>query len=268
MPIRERYALGKIKGARVGRYNIGINTTFVIYRIDSALVDSGPPNQWRAVRAFINEEPVDTLLLSHHHEDHSGNAARIARKYRLTPYAPELGKKELALGYRIPILQRMVWGSPLPVETQPLPKMLHLADGTQLMTIHTPGHAHDLHCFYLPENGWLFSGDLYISKSIRYLRSDENLSLFIESLRKVLLLEFDVLFCPHRGIVENGKKALAEKLDNILELCGRAQQLRQQGCVVDEIVKKLLGPEDMVACLSNFEFSKANLISEALKVKQ
>ena len=133
--------------------------------------------------------------------------------------------------------------------------------------MHTPGHAKDLHCFYLPEKGWLFSGDLYISKSIRYLRADENLEQLILSIRKVLALDFDVMFCPHRGILEHGKQALAEKLDNMLEICARAQQLHHKGQELDQIVTQLLGPEGMMARMTGNNFSKSNLISAALKVE-
>ena len=68
--------------------------------------------------------------------------------------------------------------------------------------------AKDLTCLFLPEQKYLFSGDMYISKSLKYLRIDENLTQLIQSLRKLIALDFEILFCPHRGIVEEGKKAL------------------------------------------------------------
>lgn len=268
MPIRNRYSYGKVDGIRVGRFNLGINTTFIVYRIGETLIDCGPVNQWRPVKAFIDESPVKTLLLSHHHEDHGGNASRVARYCRLVPFAPELGRAKLSRGYRTPLLQKLVWGSPMPVETQPLPQELCLSDGAQLISLHTPGHAKDMHCFYLPRDGWLFSSDLYLSKSIRYLRSDESLEDLIASIRNVLQLDFEILFCPHRGILENGKQALKAKLENTLSLCTEAQRLFQRGEAIPRIVEKLLGPEDMLARLTNYNFSKRNLISEALRVKE
>lgn len=266
MPIHQRYQLNDVEGVRVGRFKGGVNTSFIVYRIGEALIDAGPANQWPAVRAFISERPVGKLLLTHHHEDHGGNAARIARHCGMTPFAPVLSQAKLRSGYRTPLVQRVVWGSPRPVETQPLPEFTVLDDGTRLQAIHTPGHAKDLHVFYLPDRGELFSGDLYISKSLRYLRSDERLDQLVDSIRKVLALDFTTLFCPHRGILEDGKPSLAAKLDNILALCGQAQDLHQRGQPVTQIVQELLGPEDLVARLTNYNFSKLNLITEALKV--
>ncbi len=266
MGIHQRYQLNDVDGARVGRFKGGVNTSFIVYRIGEALIDAGPANQWPAVRKFIGEQPVGKLLLTHHHEDHGGNASRIARHCGLVPFAPELSRDKLKTGYRTPVLQKLIWGSPRPVETQPLPEITVLDGGTRLQAIHTPGHAKDLHVFFLPDRGEVFSGDLYISKSLRYLRSDERLDQLTDSIRKVLALDFATLFCPHRGILENGKPSLAAKLENIITLCGQAQDLHQRGMPVENIVAELLGPEDMMARMTKYNFSKTNLIKEALKV--
>jgi len=266
MPIRNKYNYENVEGARVGRLNSGINSTFIVYRMGSTLIDAGPTNQWQPVKTFISEKPIQQLLLTHHHEDHAGNAAKIANMANIVPFAPELSQRKLKTGYKTPIMQKIIWGSPQPVETQILPEEVFLEDGTKLIPVHTPGHAKDLHCFYLPEKRWLFSGDLYISKSLRYFRSDENLEQLIHSMRKVLELDFEVLFCPHRGIVEEGKQALTAKLHNILTLCEKAQSLKAAGVETPQIVIDLLGPEDMMALMTRNNFSKTNMIEEALKV--
>ncbi len=266
MPIHKRFQFENVEGARVGRLKAAINTTFILYRMGDTLIDAGPSNQWKPVKEFVTEKPVRQLLLTHHHEDHAGNADRIAKLYDITPFAPTEALDKLKNGYKTPLIQRFMWGSPLPVETQPLPDMVELSDGIKLYPVHTPGHAKDLHCFHLPEKGWLFSGDLYISKSVRYMRSDENLQIHIDSIRKALALDFNVLFCPHRGIVEEGKQAMTEKLANVLELCASAQDLHAQGQPLGQIVKTILGPEDMLSRSTRYNISKRNLISESLKV--
>ncbi|MBL4666396.1 MAG: MBL fold metallo-hydrolase [Sneathiella sp.] len=266
MPIRNKYTFETVEAVRVGRLNSGINTTFIVYRIGSTLIDAGPANQWGPVKNFISEKPIQQLLLTHHHEDHSGNADRIAKFANIVPLAPELSQRKLKSGYKTPLLQKIIWGSPRPVATAIMPAEVFLEDGTKINPIHTPGHAKDLHCLYLPEKKWLFSGDLYISKSLRYFRSDENLEQLLESIRKVLKLDFDVLFCPHRGIVEEGRQALTAKLHNILALCEKAQTLQARGIETSQIVREILGPEDMMARMTCNNFSKRNMIEEALKV--
>lgn len=257
-----------VHGFRTGRFDFGINTTFIIYRIGTTLIDAGPTNQWPTIKRVLKPLNIDTLLITHHHEDHSGNANRISKLKKLTPYAPALGQAKLARGYPTPLIQKLIWGSPLKVETQTLPDQLIInqdsASETEVIAIPTPGHAKDLTCLFLPEQKYLFSGDMYISKSLKYLRIDENLTQLIQSLRKLIALDFEILFCPHRGIVEEGKKALQEKLENLLTLCRKSQELMKQGLNEGEIINQLLGPEDGLAKLSKFNISKGNLIRQAM----
>lgn len=257
-----------VHGFRTGRFDFGINTTFIIYHIGTTLIDAGPTNQWSTIKRILKPLTIDTLLITHHHEDHSGNANRISKLKKLTPYAPALGQAKLAQGYPTPLLQKLIWGSPLKVETQTLPERLIInqdsASQTEVVAIPTPGHAKDLTCLYLPQQKYLFSGDMYISKSLKYLRSDENLAQLIASLRTLIALDFEILFCPHRGIVKEGKKALQEKLENLLTLCRQSQALMAQGLDEAAIIVELLGPEDRLAKISKFNISKGNLIRQAM----
>ena len=156
----------------------------------------------------------------------------------------------------------MVWGSPRPVNTEPLKDTEYLSDGSPIKPIATPGHAKDLTCFLLPEQGYFFSGDLFIAKTIKLLRSDEDLPLLISSLKKAIALDFEILFCPHGGIVKEGKKALQGKLNNILSLCSQVQELSIKGWENDKISLHLLGPEDMVSKMSFGNFSRLNLVKQ------
>ena len=271
MPIRKTYRYDNgshaVEGFRVGRFNLGINTTFIVYRIGDTLIDAGPTNQWRSVKAGLKDHNIRQLLITHHHEDHCGNAQNIANQFGILPYAPELGQEKIRTGYKTPAMQRIIWGSPKPAATQTLTSDLTLSDGSPIVPVHTPGHAKDLTCIFLPVQKYLFSGDMYLSKSMKYMRSDESLPLLIDGLRKLLALDFEILFCPHNGIVEQGRAALQGKLDNLLKLCEQAQELHQTNLSVPQITEQLLGPEDMLAKISKGNFCKANLIREALKVE-
>ncbi|MCA9074120.1 MAG: MBL fold metallo-hydrolase [Planctomycetaceae bacterium] len=266
MPIRQQVEHQGVEGARVGRFNRAINTTFVVYRIGDTLIDAGPSNQWKAVRTFVDLRPPKRLLLTHHHEDHAGNADRIARRFDLTPFAPELGRAKLASGYRTPLTQRLVWGSPRPVETQPLPDHMELGSDCTLRAIPTPGHAKDHTCLLWQQRGFLFSGDLYLARNLTHMRSDENLQLLMQSIVQVLRLDFDTIFCSHRGVVEQGHAALSEKLDNLKQLCEQARELHEQGLSESEIVVRLRGPEDGLSKMSRYNISKRNLVGQAAQV--
>jgi len=273
MAIRNHYRYDNgehsVIGTRFGRFNLGINTSFIVYRIGDTQIDTGPSNQWRHIRKVLKQEwqskPLRQLLITHHHEDHSGNAARIARLTGIRPLAPVQGQDKLAQGYRTPLLQKIIWGSPQPVATDSLHEKITLADGSPVIPVHTPGHAKDLTCFFLPQQKYLFSGDMYIARSLKHFRSDENLTELIGSLNRLLALDFDTVFCPHRGIVEDGYQAILDKRDNLVRLCEQAQALQQQGASEDDILVTLLGPEDMMARITRGNLSKRNLIQEALR---
>jgi len=271
MPIRKRYQYEGhgllVEGAKVGRLNMGINTNFIIYRIGSRLIDTGPANQWKFAKQFITEKPVSELWITHHHEDHSGNAQRISELFDIVPFAPIQAADKLKNGYKTPFFQSLIWGKPQKLKRmQPLPEQLELEDGSPVIPVHTPGHAKDLTCFYLPKQKWFFSGDLYLAKTLKLMRSDENLELLMQSIKKALQYDFEVLFCPHKGIEEDGYNCLSEKLSNLVKICQDAQAHQQQGKSLEDITLEMLGPKEPVDKLSGGNISKENLIREALKV--
>lgn len=267
MPVRQHYKHEAVEGRKVGRLDKGINTQFIVYRINETVIDAGPSNQWRHVRSFLDQAPVKQLLLTHHHEDHSGNAQRIADRFNIIPRAPRLSQQKLANGYPTPMIQKIVWGNPRPVKTETLGETEYLADGSPISPVATPGHAKDLTCFLLPEHGYLFSGDLYIARTIKLLRSDEDLTQMIASLEKAIALDFEYLFCPHGGIFKEGKKALQGKLAKIQELCLKVQDLDKRGWDNYQIMLELLGPEDMIGKLSRGNLSRMNLVKQCKLVE-
>ena len=111
----------------------------------------------------------------------------------------------------------------------------------------------------------LFGADLYVARRQRYLRADESLTGILSSLRRALELDFDALLCAHRGIVEDGRDRLRQKLEYFEELCDRAAALADSGLQVAEISRRLLGPEDSVSRLSLLHYSKRNLIRGCLE---
>lgn len=266
MSVRAHYEYEGVQGIKVGRLAQGINTQFIVYRMGETVIDSGPSNQWKYVQPFLQKKPVKQLLLTHHHEDHAGNAQRIADEHGVLPKAPKLGQAKMASGYKIPLLQQVVWGKPIPVKTQPLGEVEYLADGSEVIPVHTPGHAKDLTVFYLPKQKYLFSGDLFISRKLKMLRVDENLFQLMDSIRCILDLDFEVVFCPHAGVIEDGKQALKDKYKYLIELCGKVKSMGDEGKNAESIAESILGPESMIARLTGGNFSQINLIKEALNV--
>lgn len=265
MAVLDVFSYRDLDAHRVGRFNFGINTSFICYRLKGTLIDCGPSNQWKYVKPFVEQKPIDQILLTHHHEDHSGNALNIHKLSGIQPQAPDITIDILKRGFKIPPTQRVIWGRSGRVEAQALQQNLSI--GSEKVTpIFTPGHAKDMTCYHLEDRGWLFSADLYIANYLKFLRSDEHIPTLLASTKRALTCEFDTLICPHRGIVENGKVKLQEKYDYIVELSSKAQALQQTGLGAVEITQSLLGKEGLMSKMSGYNFSKRNLIKSCLDV--
>ena len=259
---------GEVEGLRVGRVKFRNTTTAICYRIGSTLLDTGPANQWSKIRAFVDGRPLGQVLLTHHHEDHSGNAARLQARTRATVFEPADALERLAAGFHLYPYQHLFWGRPRPVIAQALSGEIELDGGLRLRVLAAPGHSTDHVCFLEPDRGWLFSGDLFVGSKLRYLRRDEELFQLIASLRTVLAQDFDTLFCGHRGVVVDAHRAMQEKLTFIEELREHARALHTRGQPTAHIVRELLGKEDSTRWITGGHFSKRNLIEACLALDE
>ncbi len=266
MGVVERLHFEDVEGIRVGRFTGRINTTCILYRVGDTLIDTGSPNQWRAVRAFLEEKPVRQVAVTHHHEDHAGNLARLQGKADRPLLAPAESLELLASGFPLQVYRRIIWGQPGLARAEPLPASLPLAAGGGLEPVLLPGHSPDMTCLLERSRGVLFGADLYISSRPRYLRQDEDLTGILQSLRRALALDFGTLLCSHRGVLLDAKEALQRKLDYLVSLSQQASELHSQGIAAASITRRLLGREDSVSLISLGHFSKRNLIRECLRV--
>ena len=260
----ERIEYEGVEGIRVGRFNVGVNTTSIVYRVGSTVIDTGPPNQWPAVRAFLREKPIDRVLLTHHHEDHSGNGARIQREFGVQVLAPQKSLQLVAEGFKLRRYQRVVWGTPERFRPEPLPEEIELGQGARLRVLPAPGHAVDHVCLLEPTRGWLFSGDLFVGARTRYFRLDENVHPYIASLGRVAEQDVRVMFCGHRGVVESPCEALRAKCGHMVRIRDEARRLDAQGTSPAEITRRLMGREDAMRWVTSGHFAKGNLIASCL----
>ena len=265
-----RLSYESVVGCRVGRWPFGMPSQAICYRVDHTLIDTGPPNQWRAVRRFVEEEHqahgIERVVCTHHHEDHSGNAARIQELLDVPVYAPEKSLDRLENGFSIELYRRIVWGTPPSVTAQPLPETLPLSSGATLHAHSAPGHAEDMVCLHVPERGWLFTADLFLSPRLEYLRYDEDVYALADSLHRMAQLDVGTLFCGHRGVVENGAQALQTKARYLEALCGQVNRryYREQQ-PLPHIQRELLGREGLLSWVTAGDFSKSNLIASCIR---
>lgn len=229
------------------------------YAFADLLIDTGPPQTAGELTEWCRGSGVRRVILTHHHEDHVGGAAALQEKLGLPILAPATAVPILAEGLRMPLYRRAVWRTPRRFRAEPLGETVE-GEGYRLQVIPTPGHAATHVCLFDPGRRWLFSGDLYVHERVRFLRRIEDVWQHIDSLRRVLALEPELLICDHAGILENAQERLAAKIGWWEDLGEKARELREQGLGIDEITRRLLGREGFLSWFSLGDFSQRNLI--------
>jgi glyoxylase-like metal-dependent hydrolase (beta-lactamase superfamily II) len=229
-----------------------------LYCLNGLLVDTGFTRRRELVRAFLRETQPAHAVVTHHHEDHSGNVATLLQE-GLKVWAPQQALEPIAQGFKVEFYRWRVWGYPEHAQCELLPEEIH-AGPLVLRAIHAPGHSEDMTVLHSPERGWVFAGDLFISRRLRFLRSDEDPNALIRSLEKVLALDFETLFCAHRGVIKDGRAQLRAKLDYLRGLRQRVLELAGQGLSPRQITRRVLGRETSMYFLTGGKFSAINFV--------
>jgi len=173
MNIVEIVQFGEIEAIKLGYGPIGQPFMSVyLYILDGIVIDTGQRHMQKTVIELLGEKKLHQILLTHHHEDHSGNASAIRSHHHIEAFGHPLTVQKMAADFRILPYQRFIWGRSENIRLSPLGSAVE-SNLYKLVPVHTPGHSKD-HTVYLEEkNGWLFSGDLYLGRRIKYFRSDE-----------------------------------------------------------------------------------------------
>lgn len=236
-----------------------------LYVVDGLVIDTGQRHMAGTLAGLLQNKDLNRIVLTHHHEDHSGNAAMIGHLNKIPVFGHPLAAEKLKTGFSIRPYQHMVWGKSRPVEVAALPEVVE-TDRFAFTPLHTPGHSKDHIVFLEKKQGWLFSGDLYIGERIKFFRSDERFCDQIASLKKVLEFDFETLFCGHNPSLVDGKLKIRKKLQYLEDLYGNINQLLQKGFSEKAVIKALdHGNDRWVKWLTMGNASYANMLRSAME---
>jgi len=166
--------------------------SYLIGQQSLALIDPGPVSLKHCqaiLEAASLRGQIDYILLTHTHSDHSpGLDALLAETKAKVALFPEPSGEPFA---DIPVTADI-----------PLRHLDRLPDFLPtVQAIHTPGHASNHLCFYLPSEKMLFTGDHLMNGSTVVIASpDGNMSQYLDSLRLLKTLDIEFL-CPGHGSV-------------------------------------------------------------------
>ncbi|MCI8550736.1 MAG: MBL fold metallo-hydrolase [Lachnospiraceae bacterium] len=190
----------RIEGAVLGM--LGTNCYFINNTETNEVIIVDPADNADSIRDWClsnKKEPV-AVLLTHGHYDHMLAADQLRRDFSVKIYAAEV-EKELLEDASMNL--SAMWSRPVTLKADVFLKdgeILHMA-GVDIQVIATPGHTAGGLCYYVEEEGVLFSGDTLFAGS--YGRTDFPTSSMAELARSVrerlLVLPEDTTVYPGHG---------------------------------------------------------------------
>jgi glyoxylase-like metal-dependent hydrolase (beta-lactamase superfamily II) len=222
-------------------------SVFLIAGKEVALIDTGVPTSWEAVKNGIQEHgfsisDISYIFITHsEHPDHAGNAGMILRenpkaRVYINPIGAEyLLKPEVEAAKRkINLTSQMAarFGEMIPIPESRIQYLkdgdiFDLGNGEKLRVIFTPGHQPSGIVIFAEKNQGLFINDLpgsyFADAGASFIftpyRMDVKTSL--ESLKKVSSLPVNTLYLGHFGINDEPWKVIqnaSRKMQQLLDL--------------------------------------------------
>ena len=232
---------------------------------DGILIDTGQSRVKNEISEALQSESIDKIILTHHHEDHSGNVEAIKKLKNIDAYGSSLCTQYMLKPKWLEPARWMTWGQHSAADIIPFSEEYIETDHYKIDIIATPGHAADQVSLYNAEKGWLFSGDIFIHDYIKVFMRDEMIDLQIASIQKLLNFDFDVLLCNHQPILSGGKKRLYNKLQFLLDFYGKIEHLHHKGLSESGIIHNLgIKESGSVFWLSFGQLSQKNMIRSTI----
>jgi glyoxylase-like metal-dependent hydrolase (beta-lactamase superfamily II) len=267
MNVIETFEFEKIKGFKFGKSLFGKPKLFShIYFIDGLMIDTGHTKMASKIFHQVKDLPVKQIFITHHHEDHSGNITAMQSHFDCPVYASDLCSEMMKSPPPISFAQKISWGT-RPSFQNIIPTSGFIeTDNYKFEIIPIPGHAVDMVALYEPNKKWLFSADLYVNSYIAYFLENESTLDQINSIKRILELDFDVMLCGHNPQFKNGKEKLKKKLLFLEKLFEDIYNLYEKKFSAEQIFKKLKYKEFWyVRIMSNGHLSKLNMVKSVIR---
>jgi glyoxylase-like metal-dependent hydrolase (beta-lactamase superfamily II) len=223
-PISDEYKnILFVNGARDGKYPYSNSLL-----IEDILIDTGISS--RLLRKLKRIYPINIVLLSHWHEDHtSGNRLLPNVKFFIHPKDKFLVENVNKFNEFYGILntpaelESELFMEGLKLENTDIDEIIEngdvikVGDTYKVKIIHTPGHTAG-HCAFLELNSKIaFLADIDLTNFVFYAGIDSNLIEFEESLDKLGKLSIKTAVTGHKGIFE-GEKVIKEELSKYKQI--------------------------------------------------
>ncbi len=239
------------------------------YLVDDLLIDTGCAFSARELLDTLAGRRLQGIINTHTHEDHIGANGSLQQS------RPEL--PVLAHPAALPVLEhprqeqplhpyrRIMWGWPQPCRARAVADGEEISTGKRsLQVVFTPGHSPDHLCLWAPDEGWLFTGDLFVGGYDRALRVDCDIRGIISSLRRIDGLAATTMFPGSARVREQPAEAIADKIAYLERLGEQVHELHGQGRSTAQIVRALCGGPMFIELFTLGHFTRSGLVRSYL----
>ena len=198
--------VGRVLGLNPGMMTGPGTNTYLIGRRDPILLDTGAgvPDYLPLFERYMDERgwrQPSRVVLTHRHKDHLGGVEQLRTRYKGLRVAKMIYRDE---------------GLPADVENLTDGATIE-GDGFTLVALHTPGHASDHLCYYLPQEKAVFTGDVVLGGSTTVIPSEDgDLLDYMNSLARLQSLDVQRIYPAHGPVIEDAQGKLAEYIEHRL----------------------------------------------------
>jgi glyoxylase-like metal-dependent hydrolase (beta-lactamase superfamily II) len=198
--------VGRVLGLNPGMMTGPGTNTYLVGRRDPILIDTGAGEAGYValLDGYLRSRGWTTpsrVLLTHRHRDHLGGVSHLRERFPGLPVAKMIHRD-----------------SGLPDDVADLRHGTAVAgDGATLIAVHTPGHASDHLCYYLPEEAAVFTGDVVLGGSTTVIPEDDgDLGDYMDSLRHLLTLGVRRIYPAHGPVIDDARGRIEEYVEHRL----------------------------------------------------
>lgn len=236
------------------------------YWIDGLLIDTGPLCTAEGLAQILEQLHLDQVVITHAHAEQTGGLAVIRQRYPDVPiYAPmrSLPLLKDPTQLKLQLYQRLVWGTPNPIDDicglDDLDNVVK-TPGFTFRVLETPGHTKDHVSLFEASRRWLFCGDTFVGGRDDAWMPEVEMFGIVSSLRSFASLRPERMFPGSGNVRRTPLPEIHQKIRQLVKLAQEVGKLESVGLTTPEIVACLFKEEPRITFWTSGHYSTANLV--------